>query len=141
MEVPLETKLRPSAEQTTQRRGGLKRLYLGASALVARADGLIERDELVTIRRGLSNIGLLGPGDDVEELFRQAADDVSGLDLGLLESQWERESLVTVLLAVANCDGSYDERERAIIEKIADRIGLQLQRIEQLTLFVKGAVP
>lgn len=123
-----------------------KRDYLeaivGASLLVAAADGEIEKEESAKIDQLLrTNKSLSHFGSEITELVNRftellQADFRSGKlqimrEIGDIQGdQQEKEDLVVMMLAIAESDGEIEEKERQVMDAVCQKLGMRLSDFE-----------
>ncbi len=106
---------------------------IALAARVAKADGVVTRDEVATLDRFLRDELGLGVEDRrvAARLFNQARD--SRIPTSAFTDQLRRlyapypdrlRDLVTLLLRIAHADGRFDPREEALVRQIAAELGL-----------------
>jgi len=112
-------------------------LYLDVLSLVMKADGVVLLEELETVDAGLRRLGIVRESEKLETIINRQVQRIDDIDFKPAESLLERETLVTVTLAVAWCDGDYHEAERAIVETVAQRLSIPTSRLNELEAIVR----
>ena len=118
-------------------RNALKSLYLNVSVLAAKADGEVLEEELRVIRQGMGNIGLIFSQEELEDAFTQDPISPSSLDFSILSSDWERESVISLMLLIAHCDDDYSPEEDKVISDVAAALQISSNRANEIKAIIE----
>lgn len=116
-----------------------KNAAMATCALIAAADGEIEKEEKAKVAKLIQNNEMLQVFDAVElrDLFLQYADkaadefgrmDVMNVVARLKGNAEQSETCVQIALVIANADGDFEPQEKKVVTEICGRLGIAAER-------------
>lgn len=133
---------RTSKQIGRYKNGAFARRCMAVCALVAAADGKVTSDEENSVADAITNLDMLKQFDaqDLEPVFRDYAKkasssfgkaDVKKVVNGATDEA-EKRLLIEVGCIIAGSDGNFDEKEKQVMRRVCNDLGIDPNGIDEL---------